>query len=448
MTTESCRGLHWFGLNSRRREPAIATRLRFDLHTLAVATIIAATALPIELRGALWWDGAFNYQDVAENVVLYIPLGIALRKHSAWVLLASATLLSTIIELTQVWSIGRYASPYDVAANAAGAAIGAWTWRRAEAASTPSAAMHVDSNRWIVLAVLTAVAIFATWALPVRSSELSGWNVEYPLLFGNEVGSDRPWDGEILDLQLRPAAWTPDQGGMPLLGSEATIRAGRMVLRNGEAMLVPRASARRFGLAAIRSNSFTVVARVSVANVDQDGPARIVSFSADPFHRNFDLGQERRQLVFRVRTPVTGVNGERFRTESAPTLKLGKETLVVASYDGAVARIHVDGQLQGRSNLAAAGCVLPALCDSAVPATWALLGGSIAFIALTIFPFRSHAGVLVVALMAGMVTLALPRLLHIAEVPIATQPWTQWSALLGAAAMAVAAVGRSTKAPL
>ena len=118
----------------------------------------------------------------------------------------------------------------------------------------------------------------------------------------------------------------------------------------------PRQSSRDFARAAMYSNSFTVVTRVATDNIIQDGPARIVSFSTDPFNRNFDLGQEGRQLFFRVRTPVSGANGNRYRTETPPILQAGKETLIVASYDGAVARIYLDGQLCGRSNLAAAGC--------------------------------------------------------------------------------------------
>jgi outer membrane protein assembly factor BamB len=41
----------------------------------------------------------------------------------------------------------------------------------------------------------------------------------------------------------------------------------------------------------------------------QTGPARILTFSSDPYHRNFTLGQEGDRVVFRLRTPETGENG-------------------------------------------------------------------------------------------------------------------------------------------
>jgi len=73
-----------------------------------------------------------------------------------------------------------------------------------------------------------------------------------------------------------------------------------------------------------------------------------------------------------VQTQVSGTNGQIVRAETAPILRAGEETSIVASYDGAVARILVNGRLYGRQNTAAAGCSMAELCDSAVP--WAGLG--------------------------------------------------------------------------
>ena len=45
------------------------------------------------------------------------------------------------------------------------------------------------------------------------------------------------------------------------------------------------------------------------ANAIQDGPARIVTLSSDPTHRNFTLGQERDAFDVRLRTQKTSANG-------------------------------------------------------------------------------------------------------------------------------------------
>ena len=419
----------------------ITTNYRLSLLPLSVAAILIATAVPIELRGPVWWHGGFDYRDIAENLLLYVPLGIVLWKRSLWTVMAAAMLLSTAIEVSQVWNIGRYSSPFDIAANTVGALLGALAWRHTGLRNTIRADTFPVSVLWVAVAAVGIAAILVTWGLPVRSSALSNWNPDFPLLLGNELTQDRPWRGEILEMSLTPSVLQPEKDNAADAQGGQITSSSPIALHGGEGILLPHAVSRDFARAAMHSNSFTVVTRVATDNIIQDGPARIVSFSTDPFNRNFDLGQEGRQLFFRVRTPVSGANGNRYRTETPPILQAGKETLIVASYDGAVARIYLDGQLYGRSNLAAAGCSDTALCDSAVPMIWAVLGGFMAIVALAVFPWRSRLQKLGVALLSGAGALAVPRLLSIAEVPISTQPWTQWTALAGAVAIAFAATG-------
>lgn len=58
-----------------------------------------------------------------------------------------------------------------------------------------------------------------------------------------------------------------------------------------------------------KSNEITIEAWLTPANTTQDGPARIVSLSADPYKRNFTLGQEGARYEVRLRTTRTGENG-------------------------------------------------------------------------------------------------------------------------------------------
>ena len=414
-------------------------RYRLRLLPLAVATIVAATAIPAELRGPDWWSGDINPLDVAQNLVLYIPLGAALRRHPSWLVLILAALLSSVIEVAQIWMINRDPSPFDVAANAGGALAGAVAWRHAglgavHGASTP----RLSITALTVLAVLAA-SILLAWGLPVQSPALSNWNPDYSLQLGNEATQNRPWRGMIQRLVLRPSAKSLHQPAGSDADESVIEIAGPIIFSGGRGIVTPKAASRAFAATAMRANSFTVIARITAANVVQDGPARIVSFSADPFHRNFDLGQQGRSVVLRVRTPVSGPNGENFRVETAPIVNSGEETLIVASYDGAVARIHVNGRLQGRRNIAAAGCSAAFMCGSAVPIAWVVLGAVATLIALALVPWNTRGHALGIAVLGAAVALALPRLLHVGSVPLATQPWAQLVALLGATAVAIAA---------
>ncbi len=58
-----------------------------------------------------------------------------------------------------------------------------------------------------------------------------------------------------------------------------------------------------------KSGAFSIELVFTTDNVAQKGPARIVSFSKDPYERNFTLGQEGKNLTLRLRTPKTGKNG-------------------------------------------------------------------------------------------------------------------------------------------
>lgn len=407
---------------------------------IALATIVAATAIPIELRGPVWWDARLSFPDIVANLLLYVPFGLAFRRQSLRAALVVAVLLSTTIEISQIWSIGRHASLIDLATNATGAVLGRTIgrWSGREVATIASGSFV--SYPWLLAAVLGVAVVVTAWSIPPRPSDLSTWKPGYSLLLGNEVTLNRPWKGTIRGASISPVAHHSPGASATGAPTGGRIDVNSPVsLGDGPGFLIPHAVSRQFAEMAMRHNAFSIRAQIESADLAQQGPARIVSFSADPFHRNFDLGQQGRTLVFRVRTAVTGENGERGRTETSPILEAGRVISVVGSYDGSVARIFVDGRLYGRSNLAAAGCAVPALCDSDVPMTWATLGGFIALIILAVFPWQRRCGALTVGLVAGALALVLPRILQIGEVPIRTQPWSQLMAVFGAGAVAFAA---------
>jgi hypothetical protein len=97
----------------------------------------------------------------------------------------------------------------------------------------------------------------------------------------------------------------------------------------------------------------TVELWLSAAPGDQYGPARVMSYSLNPWQRNFALGQEGRDLVVRLRTTTTDANG-------VPGLEVadafadgvpGALQHIVVTYDFAEERVYIDGRLRAASAL-------------------------------------------------------------------------------------------------
>jgi hypothetical protein len=91
------------------------------------------------------------------------------------------------------------------------------------------------------------------------------------------------------------------------------------------------------------SNELTIEATIKPANVTQGGPARIVTFSTDPTHRDFTLGQEKDHLILRLRTPQTGENGVSPEL-SLCAVKAGRTVHVAITYAEGRVVCYLDGE--------------------------------------------------------------------------------------------------------
>ncbi len=75
------------------------------------------------------------------NIAMFLPIGFLLRSvpvartRAAWQVVAVGSMLSALIELIQFFLPGRFPSPVDFVANAAGAGAGVWIRDRLERAS-------------------------------------------------------------------------------------------------------------------------------------------------------------------------------------------------------------------------------------------------------------------------------------------------------------------------
>jgi hypothetical protein len=328
--------------------PAPSSILRsvwIDAGVPLAVLVIAATAIPIEIRPARHTilDLGANQADMVQNVLGYIPLGLAFARLGVAKALGITALLSLCAEIAQIWSIGRFPAPIDFLSNVAGASIGIIAGRR-----WPLPPIRIG-RRIAITAAAAAIVVITVLAIPGEPSTLENWDPSAQLILGDEVSRDRRWDGEILSLEIVPG-YGPVTDPYPMR----------------EPLLV-REERQRFFETMVRRGAFTIKARIRPNNVEQEGPARIVTYSLTPLSRNFTLGQERQQLVFRVRTPASDLNGLTAAVQTFPVLLPDREVSVVASYDGHISRVFVDGRLAGRENLAAAGRLTPVLADVHLP---------------------------------------------------------------------------------
>lgn len=329
-----------------------------------VIVVAAVTLYPFEFAGAgspwrieMLFAGRHGQDlpDALLNLGLFVPFGWWLGRLSAGVggqavgaasAAVAGAAVSLTIECLQVLVPDRNPSLVDVAANAAGAACGAFA-RRSRFGSRCDAAWLgwtvSPSGLVLLLGAATAFALLGSAFLQQRT-RLSNWS-DFPLALGNEPSGDRPWRGRIHAVQITDAAMpladmsrfargeTPRLPGTtvadfdfstggPYTDAASTVpdlrwtpfphppKAGPITLA-GTAWLVSREPAVGFADRLRSSHAFTVRLIAASDDAAQEGPARLVTHSSDSTRRNLMLGQQGPDLVVRLRTPATGINGTR-----------------------------------------------------------------------------------------------------------------------------------------
>jgi hypothetical protein len=217
------------------------------------------------------------------NVLLFLPLGYALASvvtRKRWHAVALAAALSVGIELTQALIASRNSDVLDVAANTLGAALGAqltrwplpaagaWFWRAAFAG-------------WI--------AALSLLMLPVTHTlYLADWDDDYSVELGDEVGGGRKYEGQL-------------HSGLICVGRDREERC--QVIRG------PAGLGAGWAELAERSQKFKLEVSATAGRALQSGPARLITWSRDPYSRNVTLAQEDDDAIVRARTLGSTENG-------------------------------------------------------------------------------------------------------------------------------------------
>ena len=81
-------------------------------------------------------------------------------------------------------------------------------------------------------------------------------------------------------------------------------------------------------------------------DIDQNGPARIITYSLDTYQRNFTLGQENDSLILRLRTTESDENGVYPHFRADKVFEPGKKIYITVTYDGMSEKLYVNGKLR------------------------------------------------------------------------------------------------------
>ena len=343
--------------------------------------------------------------DLLANILLYIPLGFGLTGltrnavkdliPTGLVILLAALGLSSGIELLQTHLPSRSPSIIDIAANTLGGLAG---WRL-YLSFGPRLLLTIDhilirirthfSPGKLAFSVAGYMIMILLVSIPFhRAANLSNWEDEFPLLIGNETTRNRPWRGSVSNLIIADVVLTAGEaesivldslshsifrnhiiaayrltngrttsdsdlvdltGNLPALIQRRNApddSSGREQHPVSQSWLESDSPATVLTQSIAATSQFTLAATVRTQDTAQSGPARIVSLSADTLRRNFMLGQEGCDLVFRVRTPLTGENGSHPELTVPGVFGDTQEHRLVVTYDGETLAVHVDGRRQ------------------------------------------------------------------------------------------------------
>jgi glycopeptide antibiotics resistance protein len=418
--------------------------------------------------------------DIWTNVLFFLPFGLLLvllpsvasmRPMTQMLLVAaSAAFLSFGIEVAQAL-LPRQPSIADVACNLLGAILGAVVGIRIRPAWKTVFAdgpAHLMTSRWSGPAMLmywTGLCILFSVPLPLVP-DFSNWDPALPLNLGNETTLSRPWLGEFHGVALYERALSHDEvrtnlsagppggieippvsGGLVVRydfseGFGATIydRVGssrpvdlriedpllvRWLMPKGLAILGSVSIASASGSAGPLQERLSEAGEMSLevwlvpADARQSGPNPFLSSSNRVDLRNFTLAQDAGNLVFWLRTPLTGLNGRKEELRSLHQPLTEKLQHVVVTYASRIATLYLDGIEQARLVLARKQALLDVAIDGIGPDYGSGVRSALLFPygVLSYLSFRTRQPILVsiVLALAGSAAIELTRALALSR---------------------------------
>ena len=344
----------------------------------------------------------FLIKDMVINIILFLPFGflcgLVLIKESKsklsvqkWVTIYGL-LLSFSVETAQLF-LDRVSTISDIISNGLGAYLGTLIALRTD---TGKIRHFLSAKKTLLkkIAFLYYAIALCVFLLPLLLNNFSNWANDYFLLIGNEATLNRPWEGTIYELAIYnrilekdeiKAHYVSGSVAKDLLKREQSLIAHYNFSTKNDTIIKNHAAEKSLDLMAptpsrIRStdsnnglqilwggllktavpasyltealkstNQLTVELWMQPAILTQTGPARIVSLSADSRHRNFTLGQVKKAISFRVRTPLNGPNGSWCEFTSIYNVLSTQKQHIVVAYNRGTIQLFCNGvKIAGR----------------------------------------------------------------------------------------------------
>lgn len=336
--------------------------------------------------------------DRVKNLLLFLPLGFSL----SWMLqnsrlnptvkllivLLSSAGLSFLVETLQYFLPSRKPTPADIFNNTFSGLLGLlcfylWSLRIFVLKFIKKNKTFISTQK-ITLIFIGYLSLPFLISIPWQSTtNLSNWDLNFPLLLGNELTENRPWHGYVSEFYVTDRAISKDEVSKLFSGKDSPIGIGDSLIAyyqlherdkytdqrenlpdliwQGQPLkatwlkkepLGVFLSSRRWLETATpvtflnqrirESNQFTLGATVATAAILQNGPARIISVSSDVGERNLTLGQVGTSLIFRVRTPLSGDNGDYIQAIVPNVFTDNNPHQIVITYANSVLQVYVD----------------------------------------------------------------------------------------------------------
>jgi glycopeptide antibiotics resistance protein len=339
------------------------------------------------------FDVRFTPSDIISNIILFMPVGFSVncllsttqksRFSKLIMTIAICAGFSALVEILQVFLPMRTPNFVDIASNTLGGIVGYPVGHFFRTRLVRYAEWILNRPDRLSLKKLIAfflgygaLALCLVLALP-NPTLLGNWDAGFPLLLGNEKTGDRPWNGTIQTLYIGDRAlsetavdlaftsnfalrdslvavyplvesdskYQDQTQNLPELGWQGAPMASPeqgVVIANGS-WLETIAPAARLAERVGSSSQFTIMTAIATARLDQEGPARIISQSDSPFHRNFTMGQEGSQLEVRLRTIASDANGVR-PGFTVPDFFMDTDVhRIIVTYGNGVLKVYRDG---------------------------------------------------------------------------------------------------------
>jgi len=117
-----------------------------------------------------------------------------------------------------------------------------------------------------------------------------------------------------------------------------------LVELNGGSLVIGLSDEKKFRHLLTKNNELTIAVSVTPSSDDQDGPARILSYSSDHSSRNFTIGQNGNQFDLRLLTEGGDPNGI-IEGASFGKIEAGKTYQLIASYKPGHLAVSVNGKI-------------------------------------------------------------------------------------------------------